>query len=187
MKKTILIAALFLGTLNGMAQTQEKVLNIQKTDGTTTQTRVAELDEISFLTVNQGGKGLIVKTTGSETVPVLFEANPVVSIADGLLKIKSDTADPLQIEITNIAEIVFGDATDPSAINSVRGFSFILQDGGALIKGIPADCRPSVCTIDGRVLPTPPVCNGELHLNRASLGKGVFVVKIGSFSTKIKL
>ena len=85
MRKILLAVTLLLCTLSGKAQ--EKVINIQKTDGTTSQTRAAELDEISFLTVEQGGQGLMVKTLGGETVGVLFETNPVVTITNGRLRV----------------------------------------------------------------------------------------------------
>ena len=70
MRKILVVATLFLGVLTGKAQ--EKVMNIQKTDGTTSQTRVADLKQISFLTVEEGGQGLLVKTMGGETTAVLF-------------------------------------------------------------------------------------------------------------------
>lgn len=185
MKKILIATTLFLSALS--CQAQEKVMNILKTDGTTTETRVAELDEISFLTVEQGGQGLLVKTTGGETSRVLFEANPVVTISSGKLIVKSTAADAIEIEITDIAEILFGDASDPAAINHLKGFECILQDGGALLRGIPEGMKPRVYTIDGRCLPTPPHSNGELQLNRSTLGSGVYIIKVGTFTTKIKL
>lgn len=78
MRKILVVATLFLGVLS--VQAQEKVMNVQKKDGTSAQTRVAELKQISFLTVDEGGQGLLVKTLGGETAAVLFEAHPVVTI-----------------------------------------------------------------------------------------------------------
>ena len=49
MRKIIALATLLLGALSGQAQ--EKVMNIQKTDGTNAQTRIADLKQISFLHV----------------------------------------------------------------------------------------------------------------------------------------
>lgn len=185
MKKLLFLLIATMMTCTAIAQ--EKVMNVMNTDGTTTQTRVAEMDEISFLTVNEGGQGLLVKTTGGETVSVLFDANPVVTISKNQLIIKSDSADAIELDITDIAEILFGDASDPSSIREVKGFSCIFQEDGALLRGIPDDISPRVYSIDGRSLPTPHIINGELHLSRATLGTGVFIVKVGSFSTKIKL
>lgn len=185
MRKILVVATLFLGALSGQAQ--EKVMNIQKTDGTTNQTRVADLKQISFLTVDEGGQGLLVKTLGGETTAVLFETNPVVTISSGKLIVKSSSAEAVEFEITDIAEILFGDASDASAISDLEGFACVLQDGGVLLRGIPNGVKPCVYSIDGRSLPTPHFRGGELRLSRATLGTGIFIVKVGTFSTKIQL
>ena len=46
---------------------------IHKTDGTYALTRVAELTKISFLSIDDPGKGLIVVTSVADPVSVLFE------------------------------------------------------------------------------------------------------------------
>ena len=184
MRKILCLAALFLGVLS--VQAQEKVLNIQKTDGTSTQTRVADLKQISFLTVDEGGQGLLVKTLDGETAAVLFETNPVVTVSSGKLIVKSSSADAVEFEITDIAEIQFGDASGATAISDLEGFACVLQDGGVLLRGIPKGVVPRVYSIDGRSIPTPPFLGGELRLDRATLGTGIYIVKVGKFSTKIQ-
>ena len=185
MRKFLLVATLFASALAGQAQ--ETVMNTHKKDGTTTQTRAAELKQISFLTVDEGGQGLIVTTLGGETATVLFEAKPVVTVGSGKLIIKPSAADAVEFEISDIKEIRFGDASDGDAVSTPRGFDFVVQEGGALLRGLPKGVKPRVYTLDGRSLPTPPVRGGELRLSRSSLGSGVFIVKAGSFSAKIKL
>lgn len=184
MKRTFVLAMLLLGVLSGQAQ--EKVMNVVKTDGTTAQTRVAELKQLSFLTVEEGGQGLIVKTTNGDTVGVLFETNPVVTVASGSLSIQPSSEDAIQFEIADIAEIVFGDASSATPVNELKGFAFVLQDGGALLRGIPQGVKPHIFTIDGRSLPTPPFRDGELRLSRETLGSGVFIVRVGTFATKVR-
>ena len=185
MRKILFIAILLLGALSGQAQ--ERVMNVQRTDGTTAQTRVAELKQISFLTVDEGGRGLLVKTSGGETAAVLFEANPVVTVSNGKLTVKPSSGDALQFEITDIVEILFGDASGGTAISEPEGFACVLEDGGVLLRGIPEDAEPLVCTIDGRAFPAPPVRGGEMRLSRQALGSGIFIVKVGTFSAKISL
>lgn len=184
MRKILVLAALFLGGLS--SQAQEKVMNIQKTDGTIAQTRVADLKQISFLTVDEGGQGLLVKTSGGETTAVLFEASPVVTVSSGKLTVKSSSADAVQFEISDIVEIQFGDASDATGISNLEGFACVLQDGGVLLRGIPKGVKPRICSIDGRSLPTPPFSDGELRLSRATLGTGIFIVNVGKFSTKVQ-
>lgn len=184
MRKSLILAVLLLGSLS--LQAQEKVMNIQMADGTTAQTRVADLKRISFLTIGNGNQGLIVKTSGGESVTIRFEANPVVTVEKGKLNITSSQDEDMAIEITNISEIQFGES-DGTAISEIEGFSCIIQDGGILLQGIPHDLKPCIYSIDGRSLPTPTVSGNELRLNHATLGPGIYIVKVGSFATKIKI
>ena len=184
MRRILVVAALLLGGLS--IQAQEKVMNILKTDGTRSQTRVADLKQISFLTVDEGGQGLLLKTLGGETAAVLFETNPVVTVSNGKLNVSSGSTDAVEFEISDIAEIQFGDASGGSSISHPEGFSCVLQDDGMLLRGIPKGIAPRVYSLDGRSLPTPPFQGGELRLSRGTLGSGIFIVKVGAFSTKIK-
>jgi hypothetical protein len=90
-------------------------------------------------------------------------------------------------EISDIAEILFGDASEGTAIKAPEGLAFVVQEGGALLRGIPKGVKPRIYTMDGRSLPTPPQQGDELRLNRATLGAGIFIVKVGSFATKIRV
>jgi len=183
MRRLFIVMTLFLGAL--AMQAQEKVMNILMTDGTSTQTRVAELTQISFLTVDEGGQGLLVKTVSGETVAVLFETNPVVTVANGKLVVTPASAEAMEFEITDIAEIIFCNDSDPMGIDAVKNFDYVLQDGGVLLRGIPESTKPYVYSIDGRCLPTPLMHNGELFLSRETLGTGIFIIKVGSFATKV--
>lgn len=185
MRKTLLLVSLFLGILH--SQAQEQVMNIWKTDGTSTQTRVADLKQISFLRVDGANQGMQVKTLGGETVAVLFETEPIVTVASGTLVIKPDSTEALEIEISDIAEIRFGDMPNSITSSQAKTLSCIMQDDGALISGISKGITPRVYSTDGRRLPVPPVSNGQLRLDRSTLGTGIFIVKVGSLSTKIML
>ena len=185
MRRIYVIATLLLGILS--AQAQEKVMDIRMADGTSTRTRVADLKQISFLAIETGNQGLLLKTTGGETVAVRFEANPVVTVSKDKLTVKQSEADAMEFEITDIAEIQFGDASNATGIDGPEGFSCVVQDGSVLLRDIPEGVEPRIYSLDGRSLPTPPLAGGKLQLSRATLGKGIFVVKAGSFSAKIKL
>lgn len=164
----------------------EKVMNLTKSDGTTEQTRVADLSQISFLTASDGGQGLIVTTLAGETAAVRFDDSPVVTISSGRLTVKSTSAETMKFQIDDIAEITFGDATGGTGISEPEGFSMLLQGRGALFRGIPEGTQPHVYSLDGRQLPAPPVVDGELQLSRETLGSGIFIVKVGSFATKVQ-
>ena len=185
MTKTLVATALFLASLPALAQ--EKVMNIMKTDGTSTQTRVADLKQISFLTVNAGTQGLMVKTKAGETATVLFETNPVVTVSGGTLAITPSSAGALKFEITDIAEILFDDTPNSIAPGKQKSLTCIGQGDGVLLRGIPHGAKPLVCSTDGRILATPAVHNGEARLSRETLGTGVFIVKAGTFCAKVHL
>lgn len=178
------LTALLLGALPGMAQ--EKVMNMLKTDGTTVQTRVNDLKQITFLGSDLSGQGLMVKTLGGETATVLFETDPVVTVGEGKLIVRPKTAETLEMEIADIAEILFGQTPGGAGISAPEGFSCIVRDGAMLLRGIPAGTAPLLCTIDGRTLPSPTVQDGQLLLSRATLGRGTFVIRVGSFAAKIQ-
>lgn len=161
-------------------------MNIQKKDGTCAQTRVDELKEITFLTVDKGGQGLRLTMLDGTKAAVLFEEQPVVNISSGKLSVKASQGDPVVFEIGDIAEISFGDVSGETAIDRVKDFAFVLENGGGLLRGIPEGVTPRVYTLDGRMLPTPPCSDGTLRLSSETLGKGVFIVKVGSFSTKVQ-
>lgn len=185
MRNIILLLALSFAALS--VQAQEKVMNIQKTDGTVAQTRVADLKEISFLASEAGTQGLVVTTLGGQTATVLFETNPVVTISSGKLLVKSAVAETVEFEITDIAEIRFTPSSNGAGISDLQVFACVMQNGGVVLRGISREAVPCVYTLDGRLLPTPPFANGQLLLDRTALGTGMFIVKVGTFTTKIKL
>lgn len=189
MRRILVVATLFLGAL--ASQAQEKVMNVRKTDGTTLQTRVADLKQISFLNLDETGKGLTLKTFSGETAAIRFEANPTVTVSGSnttsKLVIKSGTpTETMTFEIANIAEIQFAEGETIDAISEVKGFSFVMQDGCAVLRDLPEGVQPGVYTLEGLALPAPPVHDGELRLSRATIGTGTFIVKVGSFSAKIQ-
>lgn len=185
MKKLFVLATLLSGAL--MTQAQEKVMKVQKKVGTVSATRVADVKQITFLAIDAAEQGFQVNTLGGQTVAVLFETTPVVTLTSGKLTVKPQSGDTMQFEITDIAEILFNKGTDITSVSAPQGFACVLQEGGALLRNIPLGTTPHVYSLDGRMLPTPTVRGGQLRLSRSTLGPGVFIVKVGTFSTKIRL
>lgn len=175
-----------LSTLAGQAQ--EKAMTLHRSDGTSTLTRVSEVSKITFLSIADQGKGMIVSTINSEPTTVLFEDQPEVSVSGGKLLVSSKASDsPVEIEIGDVAEIRFDKATALKAPDATAGIVCVLQSGAALFRGIPEGVVPEVCTIDGKHVPVRVNANGELKLSRSLMGTGIYVVRIGSFQTKVTL
>lgn len=131
MKKFYALAVFTLCALT--ANAQEKTMRVQNTDGTYTLTRVAEISRISFLSVADRGKAMIVSTVDSDPVTVLFEAQPEVTVSEGSLIISSKSTDtPVRIEINDISEIRFGEDISMSVPVATADIVCVLQGGGQL-------------------------------------------------------
>ncbi len=186
MKKLLAIATLALCAL--VANAQEKTMRVQKTDGTYALTRVAELTKISFLSINDPGKGLIVATSVSDPVVMLFEQQPEVTVSDGKLVVASKSAaDNVEIELENVTEIRFGTPASLSAPNTDMGIVCVLQPGAAVFKSISDGIAVEICRIDGRTVPAHAITDGELKLSGDTLGAGIYIVRIGAFTAKVTL
>ena len=80
MRKTLVLAALFLGILSGKAQ--EKVMNVLKTDGTSSRTRVADLKQINFLTVDEGDEMMLERYNNGALFRTKVNEVEEVTVAD---------------------------------------------------------------------------------------------------------
>ena len=90
MRKTLATAALLLlATLAGQAQ--EKVMDILKTDGTVARTRVADLEQLTFLTADSEGRlaTLLVTTTNGITVRTPVDEVEMITFTDTLYNLNS--------------------------------------------------------------------------------------------------
>ena len=94
MRKILFVATLFLAALSVQAQkiprkqvrqgakASEKVMNVLKTDGTSTQTRVADLKQVSFLTENEGNDVMLEKFNNGALFRNLVKEVEEVTISD---------------------------------------------------------------------------------------------------------
>ena len=184
--KVLALMALLLCTM--AVNAQEKAMCVQMNDSSSTLTRVAELKKITFLSIADKGKALLVNTIGGNHATILLDDQPEVTVAAGSLVVTSKAADsPVKIEIDSIATMKFGDASSTKVSVLTAGIICSLQQGTATFKGIPSNSMIKVCTIDGGIVPIPRCTGGELRLTRASLGPGIYIVRIGTFATKITL
>ena len=82
MRKNYFVATLLFGVLWVQAQDKEPLMNILKTDGTSSQTRVADLKQISFLTVDEGDQGMLSSTMLMKLVNGAVLRNDVNEVAE---------------------------------------------------------------------------------------------------------
>ena len=170
------------------ARAQEKAMCVQRTDGTTSLTRVADISKISFLSIADQGKAMVVSTKSQGDVTISFEAQPKITMSGGNLVVSTATEEcPVTVEIEDIAEIRFGQPTSVKGVTGSHAVECIIRDGAALFRGIPEGADIHVYALDGRAMGVPPRKGGELLLDRNALGTGVYVVRIGASVTKITL
>lgn len=170
------------------ARAQEKAMCVQRTDGTTSLTRVADISKISFLSIADPGKSMVVSTKSSGNVAISFEALPKITMSgDNLVVTTATEESPVTVEIEDVAEIRFGQPTSVKGVGGSLPVECVIRDGAALFRGIPEGADIHVYALDGQAMPVPPRQGGELLLDRNALGTGVYVVRIGASVTKITL
>ena len=140
MKRIFFAATLFLLCLQGMAQ--EKVMNLRKKDGTSTQTRLADLKEIRFLTLAEGSQSLL----GVARLPGQQSATMLMKLNNGAL---------IRTDMNEVEEISFADTV------------YNLNSSGYRILEANEVCWP-----DDHLLPLFPTASSSvrsLDMNAASL------------------
>lgn len=73
-------------------------------------------------------------------------------------------------------------------LKDVQGIACMAQADGVIFTNIPANTKALVFSLDGRTTPVQTVgADGTLTLSRSELGTGIFIVKIGTFTSKVRL
>lgn len=88
MKKILFVTTIFFGALS--IQAQEKVMNVMKTDGSSTHTRVADLKQISFFTVNEGDDVMLEKFANGAAFRTNVNEIEEITLADTLYNFNSN-------------------------------------------------------------------------------------------------
>ena len=185
MKTLHVVTALVMSVLamNG----QDKTMHVQNQDGTYASTRVAELAKISFISVADQGKGMIISSTTSAPVKMLFEERPEVTVSGSKIVFTTQSSTPLEMEMSDITDIRFGEAASLTATEQNEGIECVLGAGSATFRGVACDATVAIYTVDGRRVAAPSVSGGEMTLSRNTLEAGIYIVHIGNFTTKITL
>ncbi|MBO4801471.1 MAG: discoidin domain-containing protein [Bacteroidaceae bacterium] len=80
MRKILVVAALSLGTLWGWSQ--EMVMKVQRTDGSSTRTPVADVKQISFLTAEEGSDVMLEWLTNGTLLRTAVDSVEEITFAD---------------------------------------------------------------------------------------------------------
>ncbi len=122
--------------------------------------------------------------TSGEPVTFLLDTKPEVQFSGQTLVISS-TAQPVGVrfEMDKVDNIDF---TTVTALNEMEqpGITVTYATGMVTFANIPADTDISVYTTDGRCV-TQTRATGEFSLSVSDLAAGIYIVRVGTFVTKI--
>lgn len=128
---------------------------------------------------------LNIRTKSGDVVSIKYAEQPEIKFNGTKMTITTATSDqPVVIELSDI------DGIEPqknSGIGAVAdNLLTIMSDAaGVHFSGVPEDAALLVAGVDGRVWVNTVVKDGEYHLYAADFAKGIYIVKINQFTTKV--
>lgn len=138
----------------------------------------------------QAAEGITVYPALGEPVNFLFENEPEISfLADKLVVRTAQSKTPVEFEIDNISEITLGELSgiDAEAAAELKGITATAEAGAVTFSNIPKGTAVTVYTLDGRKALTVMTTDGTCRIDRSKPGTGIYIVRIGAFSTKVAL
>ncbi|MDE6278263.1 MAG: T9SS type A sorting domain-containing protein [Muribaculaceae bacterium] len=130
---------------------------------------------------------LIVTPVSGEAVRFVFEQEPEVSFVGSKLHVKTnDASNKAEFEIDNVASLSFDNSSDVSAATPGSGIVCSHRGDAVVFSNIPEPTAAAVYTVDGKMV-LSGVANETLTLDRSRLGAGLYIVRIGAFTAKVKL
>lgn len=140
------------------------------------------------LGANAAEEGFTVELTQGEPLTFLFEAEPEVQFSGTRIVVTTKDASPVTFEIDNVAAINFGDATGIAPIHKGNSGLRVEADGQTItISGIGSQKEAALYGLDGKQLRRLMVADGRCIVNRQTLEKGVYIIRIAHNSIKITI
>lgn len=131
---------------------------------------------------------LTVYTKAGEAVPFHFADKPELKFLGGTMSITVQAGhEPVTFELTEIESIKLEDVTGVEAPTQAAMMAVVTDAAGIHFTGVEDGAQVVVASVDGRVVINTVVNNGEFHLLHGDLAKGVYIIKINKFTTKIIL
>lgn len=131
---------------------------------------------------------LTVTTAAGGVVTYHFADKPELKFLGGTVKVTTQAGhDPVTFELSEIESIKLEDATGVEAPVETAKMAVITDTAGIHFHGVEDGAQAVVASVDGRVVVNTVVNGGEFHLLRGDLAKGVYIIKINKFTTKIIL
>lgn len=123
-------------------------------------------------------------TDGTE---VCFDAqNLKITYSDGRL-IATEASSPLVFDLSTLSYMVFAStAYDAAKVGSATGETSLVRAGeGSIVVNTQTDAAVRICAADGSMVAHGRVAGGETKTFGGGLRPGLYIVRIGSETTKI--
>lgn len=138
-------------------------------------------------TTGMAGGSLRVTPRSGTPVTFLFDDQPQITFLAGNLKIvTSGQNEPVTFELDDIDSIDFPSASGLSEPADTGGIRFTTDAAGVHFFNLAPQSNVEVYTLCGAIADSR-TADGEFHLLRADHKRGVYIVKINQFVTKISL
>ena len=142
---------------------------------------------------------LHIHTASQGVITVLLDNEPTLTFNDDRSVTIESTGDntlpPVQLDFDDIESCEYGDADDytPSSINStadddtVPAITVRIDASGATFANLPDNATIEIYGINGALVRTATPGTDTYSIDRSSLQRGVYIVRIGQFITKLSL
>ncbi len=129
----------------------------------------------------------IMSKNGSATT-YLFDVQPELSFNGNVLVVtQAAQGSTASFELDDVDYYDFADVVSGvTAVDAASGITMQLSSSQATFQGVPQGAAVAVYTIDGRQVLATTATGGQVTIDAATVGGGVAVVRIGTFTTKIK-
>ncbi|MDE6278039.1 MAG: hypothetical protein K2M06_08030 [Muribaculaceae bacterium] len=129
---------------------------------------------------------LRVKPAGGEPAHFHFDSMPELSFVGGKLHVKTSGAQPVEFDLENIEALDFVDLSGIEGAGA-PGLHVYADADGVHFRGAAEGAMAAVYSISGQLLKAAACPAGEFDLSRAEYGRGIYIVKIDAFTTKVAL
>lgn len=141
---------------------------------------------------------LHIHTASQGVITVLLDNEPTLTFNDNrsvTIETEGDDAQPpVQLDFDDIESCEYGDADDykPNGIKSVSNnpvstITVRIDAAGATFSNIPDNAAVEVYGINGGLIHSVTPQTGICTIARSSLPRGIYIVRIGTFVTKLSL
>lgn len=130
---------------------------------------------------------MTINSKSGESVKFEFDSQPEVSfLGDKLLVKTADAGTPVEFEMDDIDSISMSDS---SGVSETEASTILMRatSMGVMFSNLPADSEIYVYSINGGVVKHLRSNDTQFELRRDELAKGVYIVKINNFTSKITL